>query len=148
MTLDDFYRIVDSELARAGNSQAGAIMGKCIDCVYDPEAGGSMRTQVYYCGCTDCPLYAHRPGVQPVDGAIAKPARKQDCPGCNKTMQRKVDLVNSLVGKGTLRAAIDACCIDCTFDAAEPGNWREQVSNCHIRDCPLWSHRAKSSKAA
>ena len=43
------------------NSKALAIAGKCYDCAFDRHAGGSWKTQVRNCPCTDCPLWNVRP---------------------------------------------------------------------------------------
>ena len=44
-----------------------------------------------------------------------------------------------------MRAAIDAKCRDCICDPAQPGNWRQQVTWCGIKTCPLWPYRPRSS---
>jgi hypothetical protein len=35
--------------------------GKCIECVYDPDADGTWRKQVEECASPSCPLYDMRP---------------------------------------------------------------------------------------
>lgn len=144
MNLEDYYRIVDEQLARSSGGIKGAIRGKCTDCVYDPAAPGSRNQQVHECGSIDCPLYPHRTII---DGVAALPAQLQ--PALNKSSkqwQRKQQLIRDLQQKGTSRAAVDAFCIDCSFDAHEPGNWRQQITNCDCKDCPLWAVRPVSSK--
>jgi hypothetical protein len=44
----------------------------------------------------------------------------------------------------SMRAAINAKCKDCIYDTCAPGNWRQQVEGCAIRDCSLWPYRPKS----
>lgn len=45
----------------------------------------------------------------------------------------------------SLREAINAKCRDCIYDHHSGlGNWRQQVSACHIESCPLWAVRPKS----
>ena len=38
-----------------------AIADKCKDCIYDPLAGGTWRSQVEACRSTKCPLWLVRP---------------------------------------------------------------------------------------
>jgi hypothetical protein len=38
-----------------------AIADKCKDCIYDPLAGGTWRSQVEACRSTKCPLWTVRP---------------------------------------------------------------------------------------
>jgi hypothetical protein len=42
-------------------SKRAAINGKCKDCIYDPNGGGSWREQVGACTSTDCALFELRP---------------------------------------------------------------------------------------
>lgn len=37
--------------------------------------------------------------------------------------------------------AIAAKCRDCLYDDRASGTWRQQVSACHLTDCPLWRVR-------
>ena len=37
--------------------------------------------------------------------------------------------------------AINAKCRQCTYDACQPGTWREQVAQCSVIACPLWPLR-------
>ena len=37
--------------------------------------------------------------------------------------------------------AIAAKCRDCLYDDKASGTWRQQVSACHLTDCPLWRVR-------
>ncbi len=37
--------------------------------------------------------------------------------------------------------AIAAKCRDCLYDDKALGTWRQQVSACHLTDCPLWRVR-------
>lgn len=43
--------------------------------------------------------------------------------------------------RGSLRAAVDAKCRDCTYDELEVGRWRQQVAACTITSCPLHAFR-------
>jgi len=142
MEVSTYYRIVSAEQQRRGTSLLGRVRGKCIDCVYDPAADGSMQKQVHECGCVDCPLYPFRTKVADI---AAPPAELQSpLTLSSKQWQRKQALIRERQTKGTLKAAVEAMCIDCTFDPHEPGNWRQQVAACNIRSCPLWPSRPKS----
>jgi hypothetical protein len=45
----------------------------------------------------------------------------------------------------SLRAAINGKCKDCIYDPKSGlGNWRQQVTLCAIKTCPLWSVRPLS----
>lgn len=44
----------------------------------------------------------------------------------------------------TRQQAINAKCRDCIYDAAQPGNWKQQVGNCAITQCALWQYRPRS----
>lgn len=45
----------------------------------------------------------------------------------------------------SLRQAINAKCKDCIYDPLSGlGNWRQQVSLCQIKSCPLWTVRPLS----
>ena len=37
--------------------------------------------------------------------------------------------------------AIAAKCRDCLYDDKAAGTWRQQVTACHLTDCPLWRFR-------
>ena len=41
----------------------------------------------------------------------------------------------------SLKAAVKAKCIDCTYDPEAPGTALAQVEACTVRKCPLWSVR-------
>jgi hypothetical protein len=43
----------------------------------------------------------------------------------------------------SLRKPIDEKCKDCIYDPTVPGTWRQQVSLCTAKTCPLWRIRAK-----
>jgi len=46
----------------------------------------------------------------------------------------------------SLRAAINAKCKDCIYDPHSGlGNWRQQVTLCTIKTCPLWPVRPLTS---
>ena len=38
-----------------------AINEKCKECMYDPEAEGTWKTQIEACDLTDCSLWPYRP---------------------------------------------------------------------------------------
>jgi hypothetical protein len=42
-------------------NQTQAIKANCIDCIYDPEAGGTATQQVENCTIKICNLWAFRP---------------------------------------------------------------------------------------
>jgi hypothetical protein len=44
-----------------------------------------------------------------------------------------------------LRAAINAKCKGCVYDPSAPGNWRQQVTCCAVKTCPLWEYRPQTS---
>jgi hypothetical protein len=46
----------------------------------------------------------------------------------------------------SLRRVINEKCKDCIYDPASKGTWRQQVSLCCIRSCPLWSFRPKPTR--
>ena len=56
----------------------------------------------------------------------------------------KDKLIAKLVAKPGLRSKVDANCIDCIYDPAEKGNWRQQVADCSCFMCPMHTVRAKS----
>lgn len=41
----------------------------------------------------------------------------------------------------SLRNAVNAKCRECTYDTKAPGTWREQVAQCAVVGCGLWSVR-------
>jgi len=41
----------------------------------------------------------------------------------------------------SLKAAVKAKCIDCTYDSEAPGTALAQVEACTVQSCPLWSVR-------
>lgn len=43
--------------------------------------------------------------------------------------------------------ATAAKCRDCTYDAANGGTWREQVTLCTVTSCPLWCFRPLAANA-
>ncbi len=46
----------------------------------------------------------------------------------------------------SLRKAINDKCKDCIYDPkCGGGTWRQQVSDCAIKSCPLWPVRPKSA---
>lgn len=48
----------------------------------------------------------------------------------------------------SLRAAINAKCKWCIYDPLSGlGNWRQQVTGCTAKTCPLWPVRPLSSSA-
>ncbi len=45
----------------------------------------------------------------------------------------------------SMRARIDAKCIECIFEPSAPGTWRMQVESCTVQSCPLWDMRPTSA---
>jgi hypothetical protein len=49
----------------------------------------------------------------------------------------------------SLRKAINDKCKDCTYDEYSGlGNWRQQITLCTVKKCPLWPVRPKSTGKA
>ena len=46
--------------------------------------------------------------------------------------------------KLTRQEAINAKCKDCIHDPLDKGNWRQQVTACLDKLCPLWLYRPVS----
>lgn len=71
---------------------------------------------------------------------LSKPNRAE-CSPVNQPLQP--------IGKPSrpsLRAAINAKCKECIYDCLSgAGNWREQVTACTSRTCPLYAVRPLSS---
>jgi hypothetical protein len=44
----------------------------------------------------------------------------------------------------SLRGAINAFCKHCIYDPVQEGNWRQQVTACTSKKCPLYPVRPKS----
>lgn len=59
-------------------------------------------------------------------------------------MDRRQKLIEQESSKKGLRGKINAYCISCTYDQANPGNWRQQVTNCSVPECPLYPVRPAS----
>lgn len=59
----------------------------------------------------------------------------------NPTAQRRSG------ARPSLRAAIDAMCRSCIYDARQPGTWRAQVAACTARTCPLYAVRPRPTAA-
>jgi hypothetical protein len=60
-----------------------------------------------------------------------------------KAVFNRANLINRLAGKPGLRGKVDAHCVSCIYDPEMPGTWRQQVGNCLVVDCPLYSARTK-----
>jgi hypothetical protein len=45
----------------------------------------------------------------------------------------------------SLRKAINDKCKDCIYDELDKGNWRQQVGDCRVFNCPLYPVRPVSS---
>ena len=45
----------------------------------------------------------------------------------------------------SFRQAINLKCIDCTYDNKAPGTWRQQITLCGAKNCPLYDARPKTS---
>ena len=46
--------------------RSGAIAAFCVDCIYDPQGGGSCASQIRACPSKRCPLWPYRPGADPL----------------------------------------------------------------------------------
>ena len=46
----------------------------------------------------------------------------------------------------SLRNPIDNFCKECTYDDKAPGTWRQQVTLCGSKNCPLYDARPKTSR--
>ena len=53
-------------------------------------------------------------------------------------------LIQKQASKAGLRGKLNAYCISCVYDELAPGNWRKQVGNCTVADCPLYPVRPRS----
>lgn len=65
------------------------------------------------------------------------PAENRPVTAPNPTAQRRSG------ARPSLRAAIDAMCRSCIYDAHQPGTWRAQVEACTARTCPLYAVRPR-----
>lgn len=45
----------------------------------------------------------------------------------------------------SLRTSINEFCKDCTYDDKAPGTWRQQVTLCRAKNCPLYDVRPKTT---
>lgn len=63
----------------------------------------------------------------------------------NEAMQLK--LIEKQARKPGLRGKIDAKCVECIYDPAQEGGWRQQVEKCASASCPLYSVRTRSCSA-
>lgn len=45
------------------------------------------------------------------------------------------------------KEAIELKCKDCTYDHCSLGTWRQQVTLCSVKTCPLWHLRPKTTSA-
>ena len=57
---------------------------------------------------------------------------------------RRQELIDKHVSKPGLRGKIDAHCISCVYERSNGGTWRQQVEQCCVPSCPLYSVRAMS----
>lgn len=48
------------------------------------------------------------------------------------------------MSKLTRQQAINAFCKECNYDPADKGNWRQQITACTMRNCPLFEYRPVS----
>jgi len=46
----------------------------------------------------------------------------------------------------SLRNPINDFCKECTYDDKAPGTWRQQVTLCGSKNCPLYDVRPKTSR--
>lgn len=65
-----------------------------------------------------------------------------------ETEQIRNRLIAREQDRGTMRGAINANCIGCTYDPLDVGNWRQQVGACEITTCPFHQFRPKSRPEA
>lgn len=61
-------------------------------------------------------------------------------------MQEERKIIDKMVSKAGLRGKINAMCRWCTYDSLDSGTWLEQVKNCNVLDCPLYSVRPMPRK--
>ena len=47
----------------------------------------------------------------------------------------------------SLRKAINEKCKDCIYDKCAPGNWKQQVTLCSVKSCPLYEVRPKTTSS-
>jgi len=45
----------------------------------------------------------------------------------------------------SLRTSINDFCKECTYDDRAPGTWRQQVTLCWAKNCPLYDVRPKTT---
>ena len=57
---DDYQqKLIDKLVKKAG--LRGPVDAKCIECIYDPQADGTWRSQVNKCTSPTCSLFEVRP---------------------------------------------------------------------------------------
>jgi len=65
---------------------------------------------------------------------------------CNADRKRSPgEIIAKQQAYGGRQAAINANCVGCVYDPEEPGTWRQQVDQCGVESCPLYSFRPRSS---
>lgn len=47
--------------------------------------------------------------------------------------------------KKSLRSAVNETCKSCSYDSSARGTWRQQITLCSVKSCPLWPHRPITS---
>ena len=59
----------------------------------------------------------------------------------------KDEIIAREAGKNGLRGKVNAKCCECIYDdsGGAGGNWRQQVTACTSKQCPLYSVRPVSS---
>ena len=136
MSMVEFNRRMEKELAGCTGSDKDRIRANCIRCLYDPREPGTVLQQVDGCTMGECPTFPHRPRTG--DSSRVVVPRKGN--GKHDKLIRKEEK------KGTDRGAIRAFCADCCYDPC-PGNgsWLKQVGECEDRMCPLWGVRPVSN---
>lgn len=66
-------------------------------------------------------------------------------PTNNNASSSSADCPSRVVQRPSLRGAIDAKCRECTYDPKSgAGTWRQQVTACTSRTCPLYPVRPTS----
>lgn len=56
-------------------------------------------------------------------------------------MSRREELIAKHSAKAGLRGKVDAYCIYCVYEQGNGGTWVQQVSECTVNHCPLYTVR-------
>jgi hypothetical protein len=63
-------------------------------------------------------------------------------------MDRRQELIDKHAARTGLRGKVNAYCISCIYDQSNRGTWRQQVQECSVTSCPLYSVRPLMDKRA